>query len=145
MLQDLDSLADRLRQLVARLHDLQTERARQQTVITALQRERDDLRERLDQREAECADARAKLAQHTQQDAEQRRQHAAQLEHVQAQSGQARAQLQQDLFQCQDARDQAVAQLQTSQAQSQRLRSAAQQAHSLVDTLLLRLPGAGEE
>jgi len=56
-----------------------------------------------------------------------------------------REQWQQELFSCQGERDQAVTQLRASQAQAQKLKSAAEQAHTLVDTLLLRLPEAGEE
>jgi len=127
MLQDLDSLAARLQQLVTRVQALKAERAQQQITITDLQRERETLRRHLAQSEAEASEVRAQLAQCSQNDAR------------------ARAQWQQELLSCQGERDEAVTQWQHTQAQVQTLKSAAQQAHLLVDTLLLRLPEAGEE
>lgn len=142
MLQDLDSLASRLRQLVLQSRDLQAERTELQERVAQLARERDALREQLDQREAEHTDIAARLAQHAQDAQLQSQRHAAELLQAQAQAGSQHDTLQRELFQCQGERDQAVARLQSSHAHSQRLRSAAQQAHGLVDSLLMRLPGA---
>jgi len=145
MLQDLDSLAARLQQLLTRVQALKAERAQQQITITDLQRERETLRKHLAQSEAEASEVRAQLAQCTQNDARAREQHATELAAAQSQAARARAQWQQEFFTCQGERDDAVTQWQHTQAQVQTLKSAAQQAHLLVDTLLLRLPEAGEE
>jgi len=145
MLHDLDTLVARLRQLLAHVRALREERAEQQRLLARLQREHVTLSQELEQRVKECCDLHEKLAQRQQLDQEQAQQHAQALAQAQQQAGRAHAQLQQELFQCQGERDQAVVQLQASREQSQRLRSAAQQAHGMIDTWLLRLPGAEQQ
>ncbi|TEA78169.1 hypothetical protein [Allopusillimonas ginsengisoli] len=134
MLQDLDSLAARIGQLVQFTQQLQGERAAMQARLKSLEQERDVLRDQLQLREAEIASV-----------AEVSADHETQLEALRAEALAAQSQLQQDVVRYKADYETIRQQLQASQNDSSRLRGAADKARTQIDSILMRLPGAAQE
>lgn len=134
MLEDLDSLAARLGQLVQFTKQLQSERASLQARVNSLEQERNALRDELKRREAEFDE----LAQNSAD-------HQARLDIVRAEADSIRISLQTEVERANGERENFRRQLAASQADSSRLRAVASQAQLEIDSILMRLPGAPQE
>ena len=145
MLQDLDTLAARVRQLVLAARDFQSQRTSLQTQITRLEQERSTLRQQLDERDSLFSDATDQLAQHEASLQSCKEEYEAMLAQAQSEAQAASELLRRELQQCQSERDEALRQAQAARAQAEKLCTAADQAQTLVDTVLMRLPGAPQE
>ncbi len=134
MLQDLDSLAARIGQLVQFTQKLQGERSALQAQLKSLEQERDALRDQLRRRETEIASVAQVSADHQAQLAAQ---------HAEAQAAQ--SQLQLDVTRYKTDYETVRQQLEASQHDSASLRGAADKARHQIDSILMRLPGATQE
>jgi len=134
MLEDLDSLAARLGQLVQSTKQLQADRAELQARINGLEQERNALRDELKRREAEFNEL-----------AETSASHQTRVDILRAEADSIRISLQGEVERCQAERDSLRRQLAVSQADSSRLRAVAGQAQAQIDSILMRLPGASQE
>lgn len=134
MLEDLDSLAARLGQLVQSTKQLQADRAELQARINGLEQERNALRDELKRREAEFNEL-----------AEASASHQTRVDILRAEADSIRISLQGEVERCQTERDSLRRQLAVSQADSSRLRAVAGQAQAQIDSILMRLPGASQE
>lgn len=131
MLQDLDLLADRIRQLAAHTQQLKAERSALLARVKALETDQQRLQDELEsQREAYASVAEVSVKH--QADIEVALQQA---EEVQAELLVERAQREFDVQQLKD-------QLQVCQTQNATLRGVANDARAQVQTILARLPGA---
>jgi len=130
MLEDLDLLATRLKQLVQRMRALQTERQTLQLRLDQAVQERDVLRGQLAQLQA-AQQGNAQLVA----------EHAAQLEQTRQEAQAAQTELQLEVSRCQQAMQVAQQDLFRSQTQTENLRSAALAAQQRIDAVLQRLPG----
>ena len=134
MLQDLDSLAARIGQMVQFTKQLQNERAALQARLKSLEHERDMLREQLQHSEAERSELAASTGAHE-----------SKLKSLQAEAEAAQVRQQSELEHCK-AEFQAIKQrLVASQADTHRLRLVAGKAQEQIDSILVRLPGAPQE
>lgn len=134
MLQDLDSLAARIGQMVQFTRQLQTERSALQAQLKVLDQEQHALRDQLQRQERDFSLAKQQLAQHESQ--------------FQSQQTQVQGQLlvaQQELERYKVLSESLSQQLQLSQTDAKRLRVAADQAKESIDSILVRLPGAPQE
>ena len=134
MLQDLDSLAARIEQMVKHTRQLHTERAAMQTRLKTLETERGQLSEQLQQREAEFNGMARKLAEHE-----------SSVQVAQEQAIKAQAQLQLELDQYRQRCTATEAQLLQSQQTTKRLSIVSDQARQQIDSILVRLPGPPQE
>lgn len=134
MLQDLDSLAARIGQLVQFTRQLQNERAAVQARLKSLEQERDAMRDQLQRREAEYSDLSASMGAHD-----------AQLRTLQAEAQAAQSRQQTELVQYKAESEAYRQRLAASQADTSRLRGVADKAKEQIDSILVRLPGAPQE
>lgn len=134
MLEDLDSLAARIGQLVQFSRQLQSERTALQARIIGLEQERNSLRDQLKRREAEFAELTESTADHQ-----------ARVDILRAEADSIRVSLQGEVERCQAEHETLRRQLASSQADSSRLKAAAGQAQLQIDSILMRLPGAPQE
>jgi predicted nucleic acid-binding Zn-ribbon protein len=134
MLQDLDSLAARIGQLVQFARQLQSERTALQARLKNLEQERDALRDQLHRREAEFSEMAQRIASHE-----------AQVQALQADAEAAQATLQVETSRYKGESDFYKQKLATSQADTSRLRDVADKAKDHIDSILMRLPGAAQE
>ncbi len=134
MLEDLDSLAARLGQLVQHSKQLHAEKAELQARVLGLEQERNALRDELKRREAEYREL-----------AESNADHQTRVDILRAEADSIRITLQGEVERCQAERDTLRRQLAASQADSARLRAVAGQAQQQIDSILMRLPGAPQE
>lgn len=134
MLQDLDSLAARIGQMVQFTRQLQTERSALQAQLKVLDQEQDSLRRQLQLREHDYSLVEKKLSEHESQ--------------IQSQQSEAQSQLlalQKNLEHYKTQSETLSQQLQISQADVKRLRLVTDQARENIDSILVRLPGAAQE
>lgn len=134
MLQDLDSLAARIGQMVQFTRQLQTERSALQAQLKVLDQEQDSLRRQLQLREHDYSLVEKKLSEHESQ--------------IQSQQSEAQSQLlalQKNLEHYKTQSETLSQQLQVSQADVKRLRFVADQARENIESILVRLPGAAQE
>jgi len=134
MLEDLDSLAARLGQLVQFTKQLQSERASLQARINSLEQERNALRDELKRREAEFNELAQSSADHQ-----------ARLDIARAEADSIRISMQTEVERASAERENLRRQLAASQADSSRLKAVASQAQLEIDSILMRLPGAPQE
>ncbi len=134
MLEDLDSLAARIGQLVQFSKQLQAERVALQARIIGLEQERNALRDQLKRQEAEFSEL-----------AESSANHQARMDILRAEADSIRVSLQGEVDRCKSEYEVLRRQLAASQADSSRLRAAAGQAQLQIDSILMRLPGAPQE
>ncbi|TAL89531.1 MAG: hypothetical protein EPN46_02170 [Candidimonas sp.] len=134
MLQDLDSLAARIGQMVQATRLLQADRDTLRARLKSLEQERNALRDQLARREADHQSIAGRLDQHR-----------AEVESVRAQADAAQAELQVEASRYQVEYEAMRHDLQVSQADSQRLRAVAGIAKERIDAVLMRLPGATQE
>ncbi|NYT87002.1 hypothetical protein [Pollutimonas harenae] len=134
MLQDLDSLAARIGQMVQFTRQLQNERAALLARLKNLEQERDMLRDQLQRSEAERTELSASTGTHE-----------TQLKMLQAEAEAVQARQQSELSHYK-AESEAIGQrLAASQADTSRLRLVASKAKEQIDSILVRLPGAPQE
>ena len=134
MLQDLDSLAARIGQMVQFTRQLQSERTALQARLKALEQERNALRDQLERREAEY-----------QSMAERLERHQTEVDAVRAEAEVSQAELRVNAARYQAECEAARHSLQASREATTRLRSVAGAAKDRIDTILMRLPGAPQE
>lgn len=134
MLEDLDSLAARIGQLVQFSKQLQSERSALQARINALEQERNALRDQLKRRETEFAEL-----------AESSADHQARVDILRSEADSIRISLQGEVERSKAEHETLRRQLAASQADSSRLKSAAGQAQLQIESILMRLPGAPQE
>ena len=134
MLEDLDSLAARIGQLVQFSKQLHGERVALQARIIGLEQERNALRDQLKRQEAEFAEL-----------AENSANHQARVDILRAEADSIRVSLQGEVERCKADYDVLRRQLAASEADSSRLKAAAGQAQLQIDSILMRLPGAPQE
>ncbi|MFT0850124.1 hypothetical protein VRY85_04995 [Achromobacter sp. F4_2707] len=134
MLEDLDSLAARIGQLVQFSKQLQSERAALQARITGLEQERDALRDQLKRREAEYNEL-----------AENSADHQTRVDILRAEADSIRVSLQSEVERSRLEHEALRRQLAVSQADASRLKVVAGQAQLQIDSILMRLPGAPQE
>jgi len=134
MLEDLDSLAARIGQLVQLCRQLQSERAGLQARVNGLEQERNALRDQLKRQETEFSEL-----------AESSADQQARVDILRAEADSVRAALQGEVERCKAEYDTLRRQLAVSQADSARLKVAAGQAQLQIDSVLMRLPGATQE
>lgn len=145
MLQDLDFLAARVGQLVQLARQLQSERAAQQARLTALEQERNALRDELQRRDAEYSSASERMADHEAQLQSVRDEAQAAVAAARSESDAMQADLQAELSRYKAESEALKGQLSVSQADSSRLRVVAAKAREQIDSILMRLPGAPQE
>ncbi|HEU0229757.1 MAG TPA: hypothetical protein VFR20_04245 [Burkholderiaceae bacterium] len=134
MLQDLDSLAARLGQLVQFTRQLQAERATLQTRLKSLEQERNALREQLGQRESEHQTVAQRLERHS-----------AEIDAVRQDAERALAEMRAEVSRYQTEHRGLQEQLQACRSDSDHLRAVTSAARDSVDAILMRLPGAAQE
>ncbi|MGB3290838.1 MAG: hypothetical protein WBA83_16320 [Burkholderiaceae bacterium] len=134
MLQDLDSLAARIGQMVQFTRQLQSERSALLARLKTLEQERDALRDQVQRREADYSSAAEKAAEHE-----------AQIQSYQAEAQAAQATLQVDVARYRTESESFKQRLAASQADTLHLRQVADQAREQIDSILMRLPGAPRE
>lgn len=134
MLEDLDSLAARIGQLVQFSKQLQSERAALQARVNGLEQERNALRDELKRREAEFTEL-----------AENSADHQARVDILRAEADSIRISLQSEVERCKAEHETLRRQLAASQADSSRLKAVTGQAQLQIDSILMRLPGAPQE
>ncbi|KAA0890570.1 hypothetical protein [Pusillimonas sp. ANT_WB101] len=134
MLQDLDSLAARIGQLVQFTRQLQDERAAMQTRLKTLEQDCEAFRQQLQRREDEFSVVTERNATHE-----------AQIQSLQAETQASHAQLQAEVARYKADCEEARRQLEASQADTSRLRQVADKARTQIDSILVRLPGAPQE
>ncbi len=134
MLQDLDSLAARIGQMVQFARQLQTERTALQARLKSLEQERDALRDQLSRREADYSSMNDRFNVHE-----------AEVQAVRVQAEATQATLQIEATQYKVECDAVKQKLAASQADASRLRLVAGKARENIDSILMRLPGASQE
>ncbi len=134
MLQDLDTLAARIGQIVRSTRELQAERSALLARIAQLEKESAALREQHAQQQAEQSTLQERIAAYE-----------AETQNLAAKSDAAHAGLQAELFESQGRCEALDRQLQSSRLDTVRLRSVVGQAKERVDSILMRLPGAPQE
>lgn len=134
MLEDLDSLAARIGQLVQLCRQLQSERAELLARINGLEQERNALRDQLKRQETEVSELARSSADHQ-----------ARVDIIRAEAESVRVALQGEVERSKAEYDVLRRQLTLSQADSARLKVAAGQAQLQIDSILMRLPGATQE
>ncbi|SHI23786.1 hypothetical protein SAMN04488135_1159 [Pollutimonas bauzanensis] len=134
MLQDLDSLAARLGQMVQFTRQLQTERAALQARLKNLEQERDALRDQLQRREADYSSMTERFNVHE-----------AEVQALRAEAEATQATLQIEATQYKVECEAVKQKLAASQADTSRLRQVADKAKEHIDSILMRLPGAPQE
>ena len=134
MLQDLDSLAARIGQMVQLTRQLQNERAALQARLKNIEQERDALRDQLQRREADYSSVAESVASYE-----------AQVQTVQAEAQAMQAGLQAELSRYKAECEAANRRCADSEAEAAHLRQVADQAKGRIDSILMRLPGAPRE
>lgn len=134
MLEDLDSLAARIGQLVQFSKQLHSERVALQARISTLEQERNALRDELKRREAEFTELSANNADHQ-----------ARVDILRAEADSTRVSLQGEVDRCKAEHETLRRQLAASQADSSRLKAVTSQAQTQINSILMRLPGAPQE
>ncbi|MFC4202994.1 hypothetical protein [Candidimonas humi] len=134
MLQDLDSLAARIGQVVQSMRLLQAERDTLRARLKNLEQERNELRDELARRDADQRSATERLEQHQ-----------AEVDAIRTQSDAAQAELRVAAERYQAEYESVRHELQASRADASRLRAAAGTAKERIDAILMRLPGAAQE
>ncbi len=134
MLEDLDSLAARIGQLVQFSRQLQSDRTALQARIIGLEQERNALRDQVQRQQAEFSEL-----------AESSASHEARVDILRAEADSVRLSLQSEVERCKNEYEALRRQLAASQADSSRLKAAAGQAQLQIDSILMRLPGAPQE
>lgn len=134
MLEDLDSLAARIGQLVQFSRQLQSERTALQARVAGLEQERNALREQLKRQETEFSEL-----------AENSANHEARVDILRAEADSIRVSLQTEVERSKAEYEALRRQFAASQADSSRLKAAAGQAQLQIDSILMRLPGAPQE
>ncbi|TAM88980.1 MAG: hypothetical protein EPN41_04610 [Candidimonas sp.] len=134
MLEDLDALAARLRQLVQFTRQLQAERAALHSRVKSLERERNVLREQLDQRETEQESATQRLEQRS-----------AEIEAVRQEAERGHVELRAEVARYQAEFRSLQDQLHVCRSDSERLRAVTSAARDHIDAILMRLPGAAQK
>lgn len=134
MLQDLDSLAARIGQMVESTRRLQDERSALQARVRSLEQERDALHDQLQRREADYSSVADRIAAHE-----------AQVQSLQAQAQATQATLQVDLSRYKTECDSIKQRLVATQSDASHLRLVADKAKNQIDSILMRLPGAPRE
>jgi chromosome segregation ATPase len=134
MLQDIDSLAARIGQMVQFARQLQAERAALQARLKNLEQERDALRDQLSRREAEFAST-----------TERANSHEAEMQALRSEAEAAQATLQVEAMQYKTELEVAKQKLAVSQADTSQLRVVTDKAREHIDSILMRLPGAPQE
>ncbi len=134
MLQDLDSLAARIGQMVQFARQLQTERTALQARLKTLEQERDALRDQLTRREADSSSMNERIAIHE-----------AELQALRAEAEASQATLQIEATQYKSECETFRQRLAASQVDADRLRVVADKARESIDSILMRLPGASQE
>lgn len=145
MLQDLDTLAARIGQLVQLVRQLQAERTAMQSQLVRMEQERNSLRDLQARQQAEHAAAAQRLAEHTNEVDAVRTQADASLEALRVQAEAAQQELRAEVSRYRTDYEKAEQSLQSSLAESARLRAVAVSAKERLDALLERLPGAPQE
>ncbi|MCI2809137.1 hypothetical protein [Eoetvoesiella caeni] len=145
MLQDLDTLAARIGQLVQLVRQLQAERTAMQSQLVRMEQERNALRDLQARQQAEHAAATQRLAEHSSEVDTVRAQADASLEALRAQAESAQLELRLEVSRYRADYEKAEQSLQTSATESARLRAVAVAAKERLDALLERLPGAPQE
>jgi len=134
MLEDLDSLAARIGQLVQYTRQLHSDRTQLQARIIGLEQERNALREQLKRQEAEYSAL-----------AENSANHQARVDILRAEAASIRVALEGEVERCKAEYEALRRQYAACQADTSRLRAAAGQAQLQIDSILMRLPGAPEQ
>ncbi|PLC50279.1 hypothetical protein CR159_07390 [Pollutimonas subterranea] len=134
MLQDLDSLAARIGQMVQFARQLQSERAALQARLKNLEDERSALRDQLLRREAEYASMAQRVSVHE-----------AEMNTLRSATDAAHATLQVEVTQYRTECEALKLKLAASQSDTSRLRVVADKAREHIDSILVRLPGAPQE
>src|SRR5690554_3932975 len=134
MLEDLDSLAARLGQLVQFSKQLHSERAALQARINSLEQECNALRDELKRREAEFNELAQSSADHQ-----------TRVDILRAEADSIRVSLQSEVERSKAEHEALRRQLAASQADSSRLKAVTGQAQLQIDSILMRLPGAPQE
>lgn len=134
MLQDLDSLAARVGQMVRLVRQLQADRETLQSRLKRTEQERDGLRGQVDQYKADHQAITARLDGHM-----------AEVEAVRAQADKSQADLRDEVLRYRAEHDALKQALATAQGGAARLQAVAGSAKERIDTLLMRLPGAPQE
>jgi len=134
MLQDLDTLAARIGQMVQLTRQLQAERASLQARLTSLEQERSALRDQLARQLNEHASVSQRLSEHDNE-----------IGAVRAQAEAAQLELRLEASRYKADYDKVSQTLQASQSEADRLRAAASAAKDRIDAILERLPGAPQE
>lgn len=134
MLEDLDSLAARIGQLVQSARQMQAERANVSARLKLLEQERDSLRAQLLDRETQYASMNERVQQHDHYVDQLRAEFQREYKALQEESGQMLHKLKelQRLFE-------------QSQDQNRQLRAAAEKSRVCIDSLLERLPGPQDQ
>lgn len=145
MLQDLDTLAARIGQLVQLVRQLQAERIAMQSQLVRMEQERNALRDLQTRQQAEHAAATQRLAEHSSEVDAVRAQADASLEALRVQADAAQLELRLEVSRYRADCEKAEEGLQSSLTESIRLRAVAVSAKERLDALLERLPGAPQE
>ncbi|MDN5843492.1 MAG: hypothetical protein L0H54_08625 [Alcaligenaceae bacterium] len=131
MLQDLDSLAERIRQLVGLTRQLQAERTSLQARVRQVEQEIAGLKDQRAGEHKEFTLMSERIARHSQE-----------IEDVQSEAQAARGALDRQLLEQQAQSEALRLRAEHSEANCQRLRSVAGGAQQQIDLILMRLPGA---
>lgn len=134
MLQDLDSLAARIGQMVQFARQLQTERTALQARLKNLESERDALRDQLSRREADYTSMAERLKVHENE-----------VDSLRSEAEATNATLQIEATQYKAECVAVKQKLAAVQADTSRLRLVADKAKDHIDSILVRLPGAPQE
>jgi chromosome segregation ATPase len=134
MLQDLDSLAARISQMVTLTRQLQDERSTMQARVRTLEQERDALRDQLERREADYSSVSDRIAAHE-----------TELQSVHAQARATQATLETDVDRYKAECETVKHRLAATQSDASHLRLVADKAKNQIDSILMRLPGAPRE
>lgn len=134
MLQDIDSLAARIGQMVQFARQLQTERTALQARLKNLEQERDALRDQLLRREVEYAST-----------TERANNHEAEMQALRSEAEAAQATLQVEAMQYKTECEAVKQKLAVCQADTSQLRVVTDKAREHIDSILMRLPGAPQE
>ncbi|MBV6272329.1 hypothetical protein KVP09_05295 [Alcaligenaceae bacterium CGII-47] len=131
MLQDLDSLAERIRQLVGFTRQLQAERASLQARLRQLEQECSVLKDQQVREHDEFTRMSERVARHDQE-----------LEAVRAQAHAEHAALAAQVHEYQTVSEANQLRIERSETDRDRLRQVAHNAQEQIDLILMRLPGA---
>lgn len=134
MLQDLDSLAARIEQMVKLTRQLQDDRTALQARVKALETERTQLNTQLQEQKAEFSTMASKLSDYE-----------SHIQAAQAQADNAHKQLQLELDESRQRCSDTEQLLLQSQRTTKRLSIVSDEARRQIDSILVRLPGPPQE